>query len=167
MITDDNAEKIVAAVEKTALNILAGRSHSKGELAEKLKRKYYKIYTSDILQEVIPEVIENISGYGYLDDEDYARKFAIYLVKTKLYGRHKVYFEMRRKHLPSGLIEDALAEFSDEDFRESAELQARKRSITDKDDMKKAINALVARGFSYGTAQSAVEVVCAEEDAEF
>ena len=72
-----------------------------------LRRKGY-------LQEVSDYVVEKMKGYGYLDDEAYARAYAESAGKRK--GSRLIRMELKRKGVP----ESALAALPERDERGAA-----------------------------------------------
>ena len=142
---------------KRAMYLLGSRPYSTAALREKLLNNYS--------EETTDRVIGDMTRYGFLDDEDYARRLASSVINGKKYGLHRAKAEMRRKGVPDELIEQALSEYSSEDMTESlTELVRKKYSdrITDRDDRQRVIAALARRGYGFGEIKSAITSVLEE-----
>lgn len=97
-----------------ALILLAHRARSTQELSERLTRAGFKAHT-------VAHVVERLRALGYLDDEEFARVWLKDRMHTKLYGKHRVKYELKMKGVPDGIIEEQLeAGTSDESEYERA-----------------------------------------------
>ena len=142
---------------KRAMYLLGSRPYSTAALREKLLNNYS--------EETADRVIEDMTRYGFLDDEDYANRLAASIIKGKKYGLHRAKAEMRRKGVPDELIEQALGEYSREDMAESlTELVRKKYSyrISDRDERQKVIAALARRGYGFSEIKIAITSVLEE-----
>lgn len=142
---------------KRAMYLLGSRPYSTAALREKLLNNYS--------EETADKVVEDMTRYGFLDDEDYANRLASSIIRGKKYGLHRAKAEMRRKGVPDELIEQALSEYSHEDMTESlTELVRKKYSerIYDRDERQKVIAALARRGYGFGEIKAAVMTVLEE-----
>lgn len=146
---------------KRAMYLLGGHAYSTAALREKLLNNYS--------EETADRVIDNMTEYGFLDDEDYAAKLAVSLIKGKKYGLYRAKTEMRHKGVPEALIEETLAQYEREDYVEQLkELIRRKYSdrIEDRDDRQKVVAALARRGFGFSEIKEAVLEVLREQTEE-
>lgn len=146
---------------KRAMYLLGSRPYSTAALREKLLNSY--------TEETAERVIEDMTRYGFLDDEDYARRLASSIIKGKKYGLHRAKAEMRRKGVPDELIEQALSEYSREDMAESLTELVRKKyadRIIERDERQKVIAALARRGYGFGEIKSAITAVLEEMEEE-
>ena len=147
---------------KRAMYLLGSRPYSTAALREKLLNNYGC--------ETTERVIEDMTRYGFLDDEDYAKRLASSIINGKKYGLRRAKAEMRRKGVPDGLIEQALEEYSAEDMAESLTALVRKKysdRISDRDERQKVIAALARRGYGFGEIKTAIMAVLEElEDEE-
>ena len=92
--------------------------------------------------------------YGYIDDEDYARKLAERLIRGKRYGMGKTRWEMQRRGLDRNLIEDVLTEYSEDDIDEEIMhlLQTKySEKLDDPDDRRRTMAALGRGEALHGT----------------
>ena len=146
---------------KRAMYLLGSRAYSTAALREKLLNNYS--------EDTVERVVEDMTRYGFLDDEDYARRLASSIIRSKKYGIHRAKAEMRRKGVPDELIEEALSEYSPEDMAESlTELVRKKYSdrIQDRSERQKVIAALARRGYGFGEIKAAIVAVLEEIDEE-
>ena len=145
---------VLRKAKKRGLYLLGERSMCRGELLSKLTKTYGG--------EVAEEAVEYIVGLGYIDDEEYAPRLAEYLVFRKRWGVRRAKQEMLRRGLDRELVENTLAEFSEEELDEELmSLIERKyySKIDDYDDRRKTIAALMRRGYDYGAIKRCIEAV--------
>ena len=146
---------------KRAMYLLGSRPYSTAALREKLLNNYS--------EETADRVIEDMTRYGFLDDEDYARRLAASIIKGKKYGLHRAKAEMRRKGVPDELTEQALSEYSREDMTESLTELVRKKyadRIYERDERQKVIAALARRGYGFGEIKLAITSALEEMEEE-
>lgn len=146
---------------KRAMYLLGSHDYSTAMLREKLLNNY--------TEETTERVIGLMLRYGFLDDENYAKKLAASLIKGKKYGIYRTKTEMKRKGVPSDIIDDTLAEYESEDYLEQLKTVIRKKyldKIYDRDGRKKTVSALVRRGYSFSEIKRAVLEVLEEEESE-
>lgn len=154
---------LVRKAKKRALYLLGGRAYCRAELYSKLE----KTYNAEIAEEAVSYVEE----LGYIDDEDYAAKYAEYLIKVKKHGVYKAKQEMLHKGIPRELCENALAEYSEEELDEElTELIGKKYidKIADFDGRRRTVAALVRRGYDFTSVKRCI-AKCLEDfdDEEF
>jgi regulatory protein len=94
-----------------ALKLLAHKPYSEAELQTKLA-KY-----GDAVE--IAKVIEKLKALNLVDDLNFSRSFASYRVRTKLFGRVRAAKDLKSRHVPAHIIDQAL----DEVFREAPEAE--------------------------------------------
>lgn len=145
--------------KKRALYLLGSKQYCYKELLTKLMRTYD--------EDTARYAADAMLDYGYVNDEDYAPKLAEYLIHTKRYGLRKAKFEMLRKGLCAELVENTLAEYSDEEiYEEITELLERKyyNKIADYDDRRRTIAALARRGYDYTSVKHCIEQLLEEHE---
>lgn len=146
---------------KRAMYLLGSRPYSTAALREKLLNSYSE-KTAD-------RVIKDMTRYGFLNDEDYAKRLASSIINGKKYGVHRAKAEMRRKGVPDELIEQALSEYSREDLTDNLTELVRKKysdKISDRAERQKVIAALARRGYGFGEIKTAIMAVLEELDEE-
>ena len=146
---------------KRAMYLLGSRPYSTAALREKLLGNYS--------EKTAERVIEDMTRYGFLDDEEYARRLASSIIKGKKYGLRRAKAEMRRKGVPDELIEQALDEYGSEEINESLTQLVRKKyadRIADREERQKVIAALARRGSGFGEIKLAITSVLEEMEEE-
>ncbi len=137
-----------SAFEK-ASKYLAGGNRTKVQTISYLKGKSYE-------NRVIAKVILKLEEYGYLDDEVFAQSFVE--LKKKSRGKKRLELELRLKGVDEKLAEKVVDSIEDED--ESAFLVVKKYLKSkpfDFENKAKCFRYLLSKGFTYDSAQSAVE----------
>ena len=90
-----------------ALRVLALRDHSEAELRRKLKQKGYD-------EAGVEASVARLKELGYLDDARFARGFAESSIRNgRGYGA-RLKLELSRRGVAGGIIQEALAELSEE-----------------------------------------------------
>ncbi len=137
-----------------ALYLMESRDHSYSELFDKLERNYS--------EEICFEVCNRLAEIGVINDRRYAEKLCRQLFEVKKLGRFRVKQEMRMKGLTAEIIEEAMAEFDEEDdsFSRLEELVERKyeRYLVDRKGVNKVKNALARKGYSYSEIKSVLDL---------
>ncbi len=139
------------ALERAAA-LLSVRDASEHETADRLRKSGYP-------EEVVARVMQMLTQAGYVDDTRYAGHFVE--SRSSRYGSRRLYGELRRKGVSEEVAREALGELSPEDEAASALRQAEKllarKDVTDPDVRRKAVQALVRRGFGWDAAKAAVD----------
>ena len=139
----------LSASKSRALNMLGRRNMSKGELVAKLREKGEG-------EDVAEKTAERMEELGVLNDEEYAASVVRHYA-AKGYGLAKIRDELYRRKISKELWDAALEEAGD--FEKSAEkylaLKLRGRE-PDKNELKKAADALYRRGFSHNEVRAAI-----------
>ncbi len=157
------AADIVRKAKKRALYLLGERAFCRGELLSKLEKTYGA--------EVAEDAVCYVEELGYINDEDYAKKYAEYLIKRKKHGVYRAKREMLQKGLSRELCENVLAEFTEDELDEELLWLIRKKyieKIADFDGRRKTVAALVRRGYDFSSVKRCI-AACLEDfdDEEF
>ncbi len=132
-----------------ALTHISASMKTEREVRDYLRRKGY-------LQDVCDHVIEKMKGYGFLDDEAYARAYAESAGKKK--GKRLIAAELARKGVSEEAVEAALSSLEGEEEGAKRALEKYMRGKTaDKVTLSKAYRHLLAKGYDYETARAALE----------
>lgn len=149
--------------KKRALYLLGERAYCTGELRGKLEKTYGA--------EIAESAVEYVSSLGYLNDEDYAEKYADYLITNKRHGISRARREMIMKGLSREVTDNALAEFTEEMLDEELLFVIRRKysaKIGNIDDRRRTVAALARRGYDYGSIKRCIEIAVNEKlDEEF
>jgi len=104
-----------------ALRLLTLCDRSKKDLRERLLKKDYPVG-------VVERVIQRSESMGYLDDERFAVKFAIDVVRRKNAGPAAVRYGLQQKGIERRIIEETVGKvFQENEEREAAKRALRKR----------------------------------------
>lgn len=100
-------------------------------------------------------IVEVLQSEGYLDNERYARAFCESKILTQHWGRQKVLYQLRLKHLPREVVDRGMAVVSNEAYMAVlAEVAEKKRlELAEKTDdpfvlRQKLTASLVNKGFT-------------------
>lgn len=156
-------EKKVLNYDETrekALRLLEFRSHSERELVEKLKRV-------GSVDEDIERVMEFCREYGFVNDEQYAKRKARDLQNLKKFGRRRISQELRQKGIAQELIDLAVAEIDcDEEDRLYPLVLKKLGGNLEKKSIDKCIRYFMYRGYGFGDIKSCIDRVKTEETNE-
>ncbi|MBD3232151.1 MAG: hypothetical protein GF315_00340 [candidate division Zixibacteria bacterium] len=144
-----------AEAYNSALRILSRRSHSRGELGDKLKIREFP-------SKIIEETIQRLSAEDYLDDEQFAVDYVKSRVVNKPRGRMLIKKELLGKKVSRETIERIMSEY----YPESMEMELAREilsknsnrfsSITGAELKSKLHSFLKNRGFSFETINSLI-----------
>ncbi|MBI9070329.1 MAG: regulatory protein RecX [Melioribacteraceae bacterium] len=95
-------------IKESAINILSRRQHAKSELKRKLVKKGYE-------SSVIEEVLNYLTEKKYLNDKDFAEKYAKELIRVKKYGLNKVRNALMTKGISRSIIDEIVLKLSNSD----------------------------------------------------
>lgn len=162
-IDDEELAQLETAVSSRrafnkAVDLLSRRDHSKGELADKLAQK-------GIERDAIQSAFEKLEYYGYLDDRRFAKVYASELQQFKGFGKRRIVQELYRKKVDREIIDETLEEM-EFDESELAELIRRKyiKYLNDEKGVKKTVDALIRRGYSYSEIKTALEAAVQDDE---
>ena len=138
------------STKKRALKILGSRTFSEQEMLKRLTSK-------GETEENAAEAVEWLVELGYINDPDYATLIVRHYA-AKGYGVTRIRDELYKRGIPRDLWDEKLEEI-DEDEMDDAALEFLKKRLKgsdDKDDLRRASDALIRRGFSFDDARAAV-----------
>ncbi len=134
---------------KAALNMLAARSCSEGQLRDRLKAKGWAE------PGLVEDCIKRLKELGYVNDDSFARSYASYRVGSKPLGRARLSRELAARKVSRNSIDGALdlvfGEVAEETLIERA-IERRIRSHgrpSDRAAAKRMFNHLARLGFEY------------------
>ena len=123
-----------------ALNFISRSQKTKKQVKEYLEKKGY-------LSSVIDVVLDKMSAYKFVNDQNYAKDYAKGASKDK--GKRLIALELSKKGVSH-----------------SAEKYLRNKEKT-KENALKCYKYLLSKGFSYDTAKSATDKIISYEDEDF
>ena len=103
------------------------------------------------------ETVKWLVDLGYINDPDYAEQIVKHYC-GKGYGSSRIRDELYKRGIPRDLWDDKLSQLDDEEMYDAA-LEFLKKKLRDsknEDDLRRASETLVRRGFSYDEARSAI-----------
>ena len=142
----DNLEN----TKKRALKILGNRRFSEKELYDRLTSKGES-------QENSEETVAWLVSLGYINDETYALQIVEHY-SYKGYGLARVRDELYKRGIPRDMWDSVLTAIDNDGASDAAVafLSKKLRGSLEQNDIRKARDALVRRGFSYDDAKLAV-----------
>lgn len=138
-------ERLVKA-KKDAFRLLSFRARSTSELRERLLRKKYDSGT-------VEETLSFCEKQGFLDDEKFAKLYAVSRMQSRPTGKRMIQRELQGKGLPEAAVSRALGAIADFDEKEVALETAKKRfrsmsGLPEKTSKARLYGFLGRRGFS-------------------
>ena len=140
----------IESTKKRALRLLGNRSFSEQEM---LKRLTDKGESQENAEETVGWLVE----LGYINDSEYATLIVRHYF-AKGYGEARIRDELYKRGIARDYWDEKLAELDGDEMHDVALefLKKKLRGSDDKDDLRRASDALVRRGFSYNDARAAV-----------
>lgn len=146
-----------------AVKLLAAKPRSVLELRERLLEK---LWTD---AEIVDGVIEKLKEYKYLDDEQFARDFAVSKLRQKPIGKRRLQQAMSQKKLDKDVVETAIEKafekLPENDLIEQAiakRLRLKGKPET-RDETKKFYDHLLRQGFGYDLIREKMAAVAMAE----
>lgn len=135
------------AVKSYFLKLLARRSHARQELVTKALRKDYP-------KEVIENVLDELQEKGFLDDKEFAEKFASDKSKYNKWGPAKIKAHLYKKGIPKSVAEKSISKaFENKNLEEiflDLVLKRKRRFLKEEDHYKrkkKVFDHLARKGY--------------------
>lgn len=102
-------------------------------------------------------VVAALMAEGYIDDHRYARAYCESKIKGHHWGRQKVLYHLRLKHLTRAAVDSGMEAVSEEDYRTALRSAAEKKMAEmhvqtvddDPEARQKLIAFLLSRGFTH------------------
>ena len=138
------------STKKRALKILGSRNFSEKEM-------YKRLVGKGEADEAAAEAVRWLVELGYINDSNYAALIVRHYA-AKGYGEARVRDELYKRGIPRELWDECLSELDSEETGDAALefLKKKLRGSDDKDDLRRASDALVRRGFNYNDARAAI-----------
>ena len=141
-------DKELSASKARALRILGSRNMSASDMKNRLVRKGES-------EETAETTVEWLESFGAVNDAEYAA-IIVQSYCAKGYGLARIKDELHRRGIPRDLWDDALESAEGMEDAALAFLEKKLGGGSDKDDVRRATDALCRRGFSYSEAMDAV-----------
>ncbi len=147
-------EDELRSARERALDLLSAAEQTSGTLRQKLLRWYG--------EEAVEAAVLRMEELGLINDLDYGRRYAADAVNLRGWPRRRIAMELQKKGVPAEVIEEALADITEETEIETAcrLLEGPYRGkLRDRKERDKVKAALQRRGFSYEVIRQAVSRV--------
>ena len=141
-----------------AVRIISASAVSRRDLETRLVRKGES-------QEQAKAAVQWLSDLNLVDDRQTARQIVDSCVR-KGYGRSRAKQALYEKQIPKSLWEEALEDYPDQTDRIADFLRTKLRNPEDPKQVKRAIDAALRRGHSYGDVKRALERIGTESQFE-
>ena len=147
-LTEEEHSALLTAAGKMsarmrAVRIVSASSVSRRDLEQRLVRKGED-------PEQAKEAVQWMAELHLVDDKNTAEQ-VVHSCIAKGYGLARAKQALYEKRIPKQYWEEALAEYPDQEERIETFLRSRLDGDSDQKQVKKAIDALIRRGHSYGT----------------
>lgn len=141
-----------------ALKILEYRTHSEREIYDKLKRAGAK--SGDI-----ENVLEFLREYNFVNDKDFALRYAKDLKNLKKLGKRRVKAELMKKGIPSELAENTLEEieWEEEDILYPL-IKKKLAGDFEKKSIDRCVRYFIYKGYDFDDIKQLIERIKSEED---
>jgi regulatory protein len=155
-----------AALFEYAVTALARRSLTMVELRQRLERRAAR-------PEFVDEVLDRLTGLGYLDDARLAESYARFRRDYEGLGRSRVLRELRRRGVEESTAEQSVAEtYSDTDELDLVRQQIRRRlgsrfgqgPINDRKQLAALFRTLLRAGFSSARIVEGLQEISSDND---
>lgn len=139
-----------------AVRIVSASSVSKQDLEQRLVRKGES-------PEQAKEAVEWMADLNLIDDAQTARQIVNRCI-SKGYGLARAKQALYEKRIPRQYWDEVLEEYPDQQEKIRSFLEARLRNVRDPRDVKRAVDALIRRGHTYGNIQQVLRELSLEQD---
>ena len=160
-LTEEEKEKLLTAAGKMsakmrAVRIVSATSVSKRDLEERLVRKGED-------PDQAKEAVQWMEDLHLVDDRNTAEQ-VVHSCISKGYGLQRAKQALYEKRIPKQYWEEALADYPDQWEKIESFLRSRLDADSDQKQIKKAIDALIRRGHSYGTIRQVLNDLSFDSD---
>jgi regulatory protein len=114
-----------------------------------------KLYSFGLYKKDVEEMISTLIEENYLNEERFALQFAGGKFRMNQWGRKKIEFELKQKHVSEYCIRKGLKEINDIDYRNTLEKLAKQKweQLEDEQNVftrrKKLADYLLQKGYEY------------------
>lgn len=161
--TIKNVERARQKTFDRAVNLLAFKPRSVVELRARLMEKEWTNST------IVEEVIQKLEGYGYLNDNQFAKDFAASQLRGKPIGKRVLQQKLALKKLDKETVAAAI----EATFEETPESEIIERAVAKRlrlkgkpetrEDTKKFYDYLLRQGFSYDLVSKTMREIAARD----
>lgn len=139
---------------KYASDICAKKEQCRLDISLKLKER-------GLGADETSKILDDLEKEGFIDEQRYARTYCLEKFRLNKWGKIKLRYMMRQKHLPEPVIEGALSLIEDDEYRMllESELSRKTASIRGGHHLarkKKLLQFGLQRGFEYGVVMEVI-----------
>ncbi|HET7673338.1 MAG TPA: RecX family transcriptional regulator [Candidatus Saccharimonadales bacterium] len=138
-----------------ALDLIARRPRSAGEITDYLKRKGYE-------EEEAEKILNRLSEKGYIDDESFARSWVENRRLLKPTSRRKLRLELKQKKVAEDIIQEVLKEGNVDEAETLRKLIVKKLQQARYRDRQKLMQYLARQGFNYSDIKEALDDIAGD-----
>ena len=153
----------MSSAKDYAFRLLGLRRMTEYEIRQKLMLRHYP-------QDEIEEAIAACLHYGYINDDQYVSDYISDAFRIKEWGKNKIFIALRKKGIPSDVINEKIASCSVDErdiLKRLFERKYRSAQSLSWPDKQKIAAQLARRGFSYPLISEIIqEEVAFEENYE-
>ena len=162
--TEEEKEELLSAAGKMsakmrAVRIVSASNVSKRDLEERLVRK-----GEDPQQ--AKEAVQWMEDLHLVDDRNTAEA-VVHSCISKGYGLQRAKQALYEKRIPKQYWDEVLEDYPDQEAKIETFLRSRLDGDSDQKQIKKAIDALIRRGHSYGTIRRVLQSLSFDSDDDF
>lgn len=111
-----------------------------------------KLYALDLFRDEVEEILTELISENFINEERYAKTFASGKFRLKHWGRRKIIYALKQKHISPYCVDQAMKEIQDDEYEQTAlSLIEKKRSQLSGEDSfilkNKIARYLIGKGF--------------------
>ena len=144
-----------------ALRLITHKDRTEKEMREKLRQKGYD-------ENIIEDELAFLKDYGYINDEEYARRFINDAQNLKKWGKIRIARELLRRGIEREIadiaIENAFVEDGGERVKEQLEIRFKDSDFSNIKERTRIFNYFLRRGYTAEEIRGAMNSVCSFND---
>ena len=164
-ITEEEIKKIKETVilsnaKEYALSLCSARFYTEAGVLKKLKEKEFDEWT-------ITETLSFLKEYKFIDDFEYAKKYAEECLNSKNGGKLKIKMKLKEKGISSFIIDEVLSLFDFEEYEKESLSELVEKKLDGNFDFKNIMKVkryFISRGFGFEAVDSAIKKVSRKAD---
>jgi regulatory protein len=112
-----------------------------------IEQKLHQWKAEDI---TIQKIINRLEKEDFLNEERYAKAFAVGKLRHNKWGRNKIIYALQQKHIPDLYIQIGIGEIDEEEYLNTLKALLSSKKIDEKDDWKrnnKLVRYAIQKGY--------------------
>ncbi len=146
-----------------AVKILSIKDRTEKELRDKLREKKYP-------EDEIDGAVEDMKGYGYIDDARYAARFAADGFNLRGHGSARIKTDLIKKGVSRDIVDSVLEQNQTdprERIREVLKVRFSSADLSNPKERNRILGFFSRRGYSYRDVIGVINDICAFENIDF